>query len=240
MNKTLGVALAILLMISANARAAPATIELKVAKTQERAFAFGSVDPGRSGERVRVRLFHDTGQGFTRLATRFDTLGSKSAFEVGFPRPTEGRCRFVVVYLHGARPSESVEWPCGIPDFGSGTATFTPGMATADIEIAETSEQQGYGLMYRRHLGAGKGMVFLFPEDTTAQFYMLNTLIPLSIAFIDSANRIIDIQDMAPCEEEPCPLYGPDQAYRSALEVNQGAFARWGVSVGDIVTITRD
>jgi uncharacterized membrane protein (UPF0127 family) len=64
---------------------------------------------------------------------------------------------------------------------------------------------------------------------------MKDTLIPLSIAFIDDENRIISIQDMDPCTEDPCPGFAPKQPYWAALEVNQGAFAEWGVEVGDVV-----
>jgi uncharacterized membrane protein (UPF0127 family) len=68
---------------------------------------------------------------------------------------------------------------------------------------------------------------------------MKNTLIPLSIAFLDADGRILRILDMEPCEADPCPLYPPGVAYTSALEVNQGAFERWGVEVGDLVTLER-
>jgi uncharacterized membrane protein (UPF0127 family) len=70
---------------------------------------------------------------------------------------------------------------------------------------------------------------------------MRNTLIPLSIAFFDSTNRIVRILDMEPCDDDQaeCPLYSPETSYRGALEVNQGAFDTWGVAEGDTVLITR-
>jgi uncharacterized membrane protein (UPF0127 family) len=67
---------------------------------------------------------------------------------------------------------------------------------------------------------------------------MKNTLIPLSIAFYRADGRIARILDMAPCKKNPCPLYDPGVAYRGALEVNEGAFARWGISEGDRLRIT--
>ena len=66
---------------------------------------------------------------------------------------------------------------------------------------------------------------------------MKNTLIPLSIAFADAEGTIVSILDMEPCEADPCEIYDPGVPYRSALEVNQGAFDDWGVQVGDRLTL---
>ena len=65
---------------------------------------------------------------------------------------------------------------------------------------------------------------------------MKDTLIPLSIAFADADGMIVSILDMEPCETDPCEIYDPGVTYRSALEVNQGAFSRWGVEEGDRLT----
>jgi uncharacterized membrane protein (UPF0127 family) len=78
-------------------------------------------------------------------------------------------------------------------------------------------------------------MLFVFGEDTDAAFWMKDTLIPLSIAFIDADGRIVTIHDMEPCTADPCEIYGSDAPYRTALEVNKGAFDEWGVQVGDVV-----
>jgi uncharacterized protein len=76
-------------------------------------------------------------------------------------------------------------------------------------------------------------MLFLFPEAASGGFWMKNTLIPLSIAFADGEGRILRVLDMQPCRADPCEVYEPGVSYRSALEVNQGAFAEWGVEEGD-------
>jgi uncharacterized membrane protein (UPF0127 family) len=62
---------------------------------------------------------------------------------------------------------------------------------------------------------------------------MKNTLIPLSIAFYDVDGTILRILDMEPCRSDPCRVYDPGVRYAGALEVNQGAFERWGVREGD-------
>ncbi|MFN2526147.1 MAG: DUF192 domain-containing protein [Actinomycetota bacterium] len=106
-----------------------------------------------------------------------------------------------------------------------------------DVEVAATPEQRGFGLMHRETLDADAGMVFLWFGPTSASFYMKDTLIPLSIAFFDERGRILKILDMDLCTKDPCRLYDPGVTYWGALEVNQGAFERWGVERGDIITI---
>jgi uncharacterized protein len=131
----------------------------------------------------------------------------------------------------------------------SGTVTFRHGHAlirtpertvTVKIEIAETTAQLQRGLMGRRSLAPRSGMAFLFASDTRGKFWMKDTLIPLSIAFWGKSGRILRILDMAPCRADPCKVYDPHVAFRGALEVNRGAFARWGVHRGARVTIRRD
>lgn len=112
------------------------------------------------------------------------------------------------------------------------------GSVIVNAEKAETPEQRALGLMHRTSLAPDAGMVFLFFEERTGGFYMKNTLIPLSIAFFDSEGIIVAILDMEPCEADPCEIYDPGVAYEGALEVNQGAFAEWGVEVGDRVTVS--
>jgi uncharacterized membrane protein (UPF0127 family) len=108
-----------------------------------------------------------------------------------------------------------------------------------DVEIAQTEAQRAEGLMNRESLADDAGMMFIYFEPTQSGFWMKNTLIPLSIAFIDDEQRIIQIMDMEPCTKDPCPTYTPDGEYTAALEVNMGAFDEWGIDVGDTVTILR-
>ena len=109
------------------------------------------------------------------------------------------------------------------------------GSVTVAAEVADTAPERARGLMGRKSLGVDEGMVFVFPQDTTGAFWMKDTLVPLSIAFYDAGGRIVRILDMAPCKQDPCPLYRPGASYRGALEVNRGAFERWGVRPGDVL-----
>jgi uncharacterized membrane protein (UPF0127 family) len=105
------------------------------------------------------------------------------------------------------------------------------------VEVADTQEEREVGLMHRESLPDDAGMIFLFEEEITGGFWMKNTLIPLSIAFMGGDGSILRILDMEPCEADPCEIYDPGVHYESALEVNQGAFAGWGVEEGDLLTL---
>lgn len=125
--------------------------------------------------------------------------------------------------------------------FARGTVTIATGQrkAIVRVEIAETDAQRARGLMFRQSLARNAGMLFLFPSPTRGAFWMKDTHIPLSIAFADRRGRILKIMNMSPCHADPCPLYDPKVTYRRALEVNQGAFRRWGARVGSRITLRR-
>jgi uncharacterized membrane protein (UPF0127 family) len=101
-------------------------------------------------------------------------------------------------------------------------------------ELARTPEERARGLMGRKSLADGKGMLFIFERDETLSFWMKDTLIPLSIAFIASDGRIMEIRDMRPRD---LSAVQSSRSVRYALEVPQGWFARAGIAPGDIVII---
>jgi uncharacterized membrane protein (UPF0127 family) len=92
------------------------------------------------------------------------------------------------------------------------------------VEVAADPPARQRGLMGRTRLAADEGMLFSFPDDTDGGFWMKDTHIPLSIAFVAADGEVLRIMDMDPCEADPCPVYRPGVTYRYALEVNQGAF----------------
>jgi uncharacterized membrane protein (UPF0127 family) len=100
------------------------------------------------------------------------------------------------------------------------------------VEIADNASEHARGLMYRTTLAENRGMLFIFEGEQKPSFWMKNTLIPLSIAFIGSEGRIVDIQDMKPLDDDP-PSYVSARPAQYALEVNQGFFEERGVEVGD-------
>jgi uncharacterized protein len=105
-----------------------------------------------------------------------------------------------------------------------------------EVEIADTRTEQARGLMERTELAENVGMLFVLESEQTPGFYMKNTLIPLSIAFMDSEGRIVDIQDMQPLDET---RHYPAEPAQYALEVKQGFFDERGVQVGDRVELPR-
>jgi len=120
------------------------------------------------------------------------------------------------------------------PEFPEGTLTISQegSVMTIPIEIANTDELRAFGLMYKEDIPEDYGMLFVFPSPGIRGFWMKNTFIELDIAFIDSDGVILDIQNMKPCEESPCPIYIIYKPFKYALEVKAGFFDRYGFSEG--------
>jgi len=107
-------------------------------------------------------------------------------------------------------------------------------IATVKAEIAVSREERNNGLMFRKKLPDGEGMLFVFESDQVLSFWMKNTYIPLSIAYIAHDGKIIDIKDMIPHDTSSVVS---TRSVRYALEVPQGWYSRAGVRVGDMVKI---
>jgi uncharacterized protein len=105
------------------------------------------------------------------------------------------------------------------------------------VEIARTPAEWARGLSGRTTLARNAGMLFVYPRAARRSFWMRNTHIPLEIAFLDARGRIRRTLRMEPCHADPCRLYNAGFAFRSALEVNAGSFARWRVRRGDVVRL---
>jgi len=103
------------------------------------------------------------------------------------------------------------------------------GMHLIHAELADSMGSRTQGLMYRKSMPQGSGMVFVFDETATHCMWMKNTLIPLSVAFIDDSGEIINIADMQPQSEQSHCAARPA---RYALEMNKGWFAQRGVKPG--------
>jgi len=99
------------------------------------------------------------------------------------------------------------------------------------VEVARTAAARELGLMGRKDLGPRDGMIFLFDRDQHLSFWMKDTPTPLSIAFISSEGRILQIEDMKPFSEE---IIASRFSARYALEMQKGAFADLGIGLGDL------
>ncbi len=108
------------------------------------------------------------------------------------------------------------------------------GAVRVEAEIANDDPERTRGLMAREELGENEGMLFVFDSEQPLRFIMDNTLLPLSIAYIDSGGRIVDIEQMQPLSDDTYPSAEP-ASY--ALEVNQGFYEENGVEMGDEVDL---
>ena len=109
------------------------------------------------------------------------------------------------------------------------TTALTAGMHIIQAELAITPEQQATGMMFRREMGTHGGMLFVNDEPAVRCFWMRNTLIPLSIAFIAADGTIVNIAEMdALSERSHCAA----RPVRFALEMNSGWFAKRGIKAG--------
>jgi uncharacterized membrane protein (UPF0127 family) len=101
------------------------------------------------------------------------------------------------------------------------------------VEVADTPETSARGLMFREKMGKNDGMLFVFRELGYHSMWMMNTYIPLSVAFVDGEGRILNILDMEPRTQDTHTSAGPA---RYAIETNKGWFAEKKIKAGDKVT----
>jgi uncharacterized protein len=129
-------------------------------------------------------------------------------------------------------------WACAW--FGSAMAQGTPqttlprvpltaGIYQIDTQLALTPEQREIGLMFRREMPQQEGMLFVFEQPGTQCFWMKNTLLPLTAAFIDDNGVIINLADMKP---QTTDSHCSNKPVRYVLEMNVGWFAKKGIKAG--------
>jgi uncharacterized membrane protein (UPF0127 family) len=109
------------------------------------------------------------------------------------------------------------------------TIRLNAGMHLIQAEVAQTPDQRSTGLMFRKAMGANEGMLFVFEAASEQCFWMKNTLLPLSIAFLADDGSVVNLDDMKPltldghCSKQPV---------RYVLEMNDGWFAKRGIKAG--------
>jgi len=111
--------------------------------------------------------------------------------------------------------------------------TLQAGMHLIRAEVAGDVDSRARGLMFRERLGPNEGMLFVFEQPSTQCFWMRNTLVPLTIAFLADDGRIVNTADMEPkSEASHCSAEG----VRFALEMERGWFAKRGLNRGDRIS----
>lgn len=112
------------------------------------------------------------------------------------------------------------------------TTQLTAGMHLIRAEIADEEGERQIGLMHRPSMPANEGMVFVFERPEQQCFWMRNTLIPLSIAFLDDEGRIVNIEEMKPLSDDS---HCSKKPVRFVLEMNKGWFDKRGLKPGSVI-----
>ena len=106
---------------------------------------------------------------------------------------------------------------------------LSAGLHQIDAQVAQTSEQRSTGLMFRKEMPQQEGMLFIFEQPSRQCFWMKNTLLPLTAAFVSDDGTIVNLEDMKPqALDSHCSL----KPVRYVLEMNQGWFAKKGIKAG--------
>jgi uncharacterized protein len=128
------------------------------------------------------------------------------------------------------------------PDVKFDTAEIQVGSKKITVELAITPQQHEKGLMYRETMEKNKGMLFVFDTEETLNFWMKNTYVDLSIAYIDKKLKIIDIQDMkatSPLEVTEPVTYPSKKPAMYALEMSKGWFKASNIKVGQTLKLPK-
>lgn len=117
----------------------------------------------------------------------------------------------------------------GVPQTGLPRAELTAGMFRIDVQLAATPRQREIGLMFRQSMPQQEGMLFVFDVPGVQCFWMRNTLLPLTAAFVADDGTIVNLADMQPQSDDSHCSARP---VRYVLEMNQGWFAKRGIKAG--------
>jgi uncharacterized protein len=127
---------------------------------------------------------------------------------------------------------------------GGATATAQPSVVVGDaapitVEVADTPADRAVGLMGRDEVPPGTGMVFVYPEPVSNEFWMGDVLVPLSIVWVLD-DTVVGLAEMQPCPaaDASCPRYSPGTHYTHAVETTGGTFTAAGIRVGDPVRMS--
>lgn len=161
------------------------------------------------------------------LSLRFDLCGLRRSM---YQKPLTLALKFCIVLLLPAMGACKAA-PCPASDPIIRPLTVNGHSLT--VEVAATVAARACGLSLRDGMPANHGMLFVYRDERTLVFWMKDTVIPLSIAYLDSDGRILGLHQMDP--RQPRQLYSSTDPARYALEVHRGWFRSNGVEVGDLV-----
>ncbi len=128
--------------------------------------------------------------------------------------------------------ADTAPQPEGKPQTGLRTIMLKVGSQNVRADVANTEAARQMGLMFRKKMGGLEGMLFVFPEIGYHAMWMRNTLIPLSVAYLNESGTILSIHEMEALSDMPHQSAGPA---RFALEMNAGWFKSNKVNLGDTI-----
>lgn len=120
-------------------------------------------------------------------------------------------------------------WAQEGPQTGLPRVEMTAGMHRIQAQVASTPQQRAIGLMHRREMPSNEGMLFVFEEPGTQCFWMKNTLLPLTAAFVADDGTVVNLADMKP---QSLDSHCSAKPVRYVLEMHQGWFAKRGIQAG--------
>lgn len=120
-------------------------------------------------------------------------------------------------------------WAQDAPQMNLQRVKLSAGMHLIDAQVAFTPEQRQTGLMFRKEMPQQEGMIFVFEQATQQCFWMKNTLLPLTAAFVADDGTIVNLADMKP---QTTDAHCSAQPVRYVLEMNKGWFAKKGIKAG--------
>ncbi len=122
--------------------------------------------------------------------------------------------------------------------YSQGKILFLKQKSLINVEIAKTQKQREIGLMGRKKLALGNGMLFIFEKQGIQRVWMKNTLIPLDVIFLSAQGEIVSFfKKLQPCKSKKCPIYDSAENTKLMLEVNAGMIDRENIGIGDFIKL---
>ena len=136
--------------------------------------------------------------------------------------------QLALVAVAAAVPAHALD-AGGAPQMNLERTKLQAGMFQIDTQLAQTPDQRSTGLMHRKEMPTHEGMLFVFERAAVQCFWMKNTLIPLTAAFVADDGSIVNLADMKPLNEQS---HCSEKPVRFVLEMNQGWFAKRNIKAG--------
>lgn len=143
-------------------------------------------------------------------------------------RPSAPLARFLALAAL-AWSAAAAAWAQDMPQTNLQRVDITAGMHRIDAQVALSPQERQTGLMHRKEMPPQEGMLFVFEQPATQCFWMKNTLLPLTAAFVADDGTIVNLADMKP---QTLDSHCSDKPVRYVLEMNQGWFAKRGLKAG--------